>query len=86
MRAYGETGVTPETSAYGSIVLALFLFQWIGGGVALAMLGTSALWAWLAPADLRGHATLVNAALVAYFALGAALVVLATISLGPFLA
>ena len=84
--AYRETGVTPETSAYGSIVLALFLFQWLVAGLALAMLGTAALWAWLAPADVRGHATLVNAALVAYFALGAALVVLATIYLGPLLA
>ena len=85
VRAYGSSGVSPETSAYGSIVLVLFLFQWLGGGLALVMLGTAALWAWLAPADVRGHATLVNAALVAYFGLGAALMALATIYLGPLL-
>jgi hypothetical protein len=38
--------------------------------------------AWLAPADIRGHVTLVNAALVAHFGLGSALVVLATIYCG----
>ena len=56
------------------------------GGLVLAMLGTAAVWAWLAPADVRGHATLVNAALVAYFALASALVVFATTYLGPRLA
>jgi hypothetical protein len=50
------------------------------------MLGSAALWAWRAPADLRGHAVLVNAALVAYFALAAVLVGLATTYLGPLLA
>jgi hypothetical protein len=75
------TGVIPEASAYGSIVLGLFLFQWLVVGLALAMLGIAASWAWLAPADIRGHATLVNAALVAHFAPGSALVVLATIYL-----
>jgi cytochrome c oxidase subunit I+III len=86
VRAYGDAGVTPETSAHGSIVLALFLFEWIVGVLALAMLGTATLWASVRPADVRGHAVLVNAALVAYFALGAALVVLATITLGPLVA
>jgi cytochrome c oxidase subunit I+III len=76
------TGVIPEASAYGSIILALFLFQWLVVGLALAMVGIAASWAWLAPADIRGHATLVNAALVAHFALGSGLVVLATIYLG----
>ena len=61
-------------------------FQWLVTGLVLAMLGVAALWAWRAPADVRGHATLVNAALVTYFALGSALVVLATIYLGPRLA
>ena len=86
LMGYREAGVTPATSAYGSIVLALFLFQWLVTGLVLAMLGVAALWAWRAPADVRGHATLVNAALVTYFALGSALVVLATIYLGPRLA
>jgi cytochrome c oxidase subunit I+III len=84
--AYRDTGVTPDTSAYGSIVLALFLFQWLVMALVLAMLGVAALWAWRAPADVRGHAALVNAALVTYFAVGAALVVFATIYLGPRLA
>jgi hypothetical protein len=47
------------------------------------MLGTAALWAWRAPADVRGHATLVNAALVVHFALGSAVLVRATTYLGP---
>ena len=81
--AFRATGVTPESSAYGSIVLALFLFQWLAGGLTLVMLGTAVSWAILAPADIRGHATLVNAALVSHFALGAALIVFATIHLGP---
>ena len=83
LMGYREAGVTPATSAYGSIVLALFLFQWLVMGLVLAMLGVAALWAWRAPSDVRGHATLVNAALVTYFALGSALVVVATIYLGP---
>ncbi len=83
--AYGDTGVTPETSAYGSIVLALFLFEWLVAGLALTMLGTAALWAWRAPADLRGHAVLVNATLVAWFTLVTALLGLATTYLGPVL-
>ena len=86
LMGYREAGVAPATSAYGSIVLALFSFQWLVTGLVLAMLGVAALWAWRAPADVRGHATLVNAALVTYFALGSALVVLATIYLGPRLA
>jgi hypothetical protein len=83
LRAYADSGVAPESSAYGSIVLALFLFEWLVGGLALAMLGTAALWAWRAPADVRGHATLVNAALVVHFALGSAVLVRATTYLGP---
>jgi cytochrome c oxidase subunit I+III len=83
---YGEAGVTPAASAYGSIVLALYLFQWLVTGLVLVMLGVAALWAWRAPNDVRGHAALVNAALAAYFALGSGLVVLATIYLGPHVA
>jgi cytochrome c oxidase subunit I+III len=84
--AYGASGVAPETSAHGSMVLALFLFAWLVGGLVLAMLGTAALWAWRAPTDVRGHAILVNTALVAYFGLVTALTVLVTTYLGPVLA
>jgi hypothetical protein len=83
---YGATDAVPSASAHGSIVLALFLFQWVVSGLVLAMLGVAALWAWRAPADVRGHATLVNAALATYFALGSALVVVTTVYFGPRLA
>jgi cytochrome c oxidase subunit I+III len=81
--AYRATGSPPHESAYGSIVLGLLGFQWLVAGLLLVMLGLAQLWAWLSPADPRGHAVLANASLVSHFTLGSWLVVAATLYLTP---
>ena len=75
-----EQAACPRRTRRGAV---LFLFQWLVGGLVLMLLGIAVSWALLAPADVRGHATLVSASLVSQFALGAALIVFATIHLGP---
>jgi hypothetical protein len=64
-------------------VLALFGYQWLVVGLALAMLVLAQLWAWLAPRDPRGHAVLFNTALVIAFGAVSGLIVLGTIYLSP---
>jgi cytochrome c oxidase subunit I+III len=81
--AWRAGGPSPTESAYGSIVLALAGFQWLVMGLALVMLSLAQLWAWLAPADPRGHAVLLNTALVSAFVAASAVVVTATTHLGP---
>jgi cytochrome c oxidase subunit I+III len=81
--SYRAMGVPPHESAYGSILLGLLGFQWLVMGLLLVMLGLAQLWAWLAPADPRGHAVLLNASLVSHFTLGSWLVVAATLYLTP---
>jgi cytochrome c oxidase subunit I+III len=76
-------GPSPTESAYGSIVLALVGFQWLVVGLVLVMLSLAQLWAWRAPADPRGHAVLLNAALVSAFAAASAVAVTAMTHLGP---
>jgi cytochrome c oxidase subunit I+III len=81
--AYRALDVVPHETAYGSIVLALFGYQWLVVGLALAMLVLAQLWAWLAPRDPRGHAVLFNTALVIAFGAVSGLIVLGTIYLSP---
>jgi hypothetical protein len=81
--AYRAMGLAPHETAYGSIVAALLGYQWLVGGLALAMLVLAQLWAWLAPRDPRGHAVVANTALVTAFAGFSALVVFATVYLAP---
>jgi cytochrome c oxidase subunit I+III len=81
--AYRALGVAPHETAYGSIVVALFGYQGLVVGLALAMLVLAQLWAWLAPRDPRGHAVTFNGALVVAFAGFNALVVFATVYLAP---
>jgi hypothetical protein len=47
------------------------------------MLALAQLWAWLAPADARGHAVAINASLVGHFSAVSWLVVAATVYLVP---
>jgi hypothetical protein len=81
--AWRAGGPSPTESAYGSIVLALAGFQWLVVGLVLVMLSLAQLWAWLAPADPRGHGVLLNTALVSSFVAASAVVVTATTHLGP---
>jgi cytochrome c oxidase subunit I+III len=83
LSAWYAGGPPPTRSAYGSIVLALAGFQWLVAALVLVMLGLAQLWAWLAPADPRGHGVLLNTALVGVFAAGSAVVVTATTHLVP---
>jgi cytochrome c oxidase subunit I+III len=76
-------GPSPTESASGSIVLALAGFQWLVVGLVLVMLSLALLWAWRAPTDPRGHAVLLNAALVSAFAAASAAVVTVATHLGP---
>jgi hypothetical protein len=81
--AWRAGGPSPTESAYGSIVLALAGFQWLVVGLVVAMLSLALLWAWRAPADLRGHAVLLNAALASAFAAASAVVVTTVTHVGP---
>jgi cytochrome c oxidase subunit I+III len=81
--AYRALDVAPHETAYGSIVVALFGYQWLVTGLTLAMLILAQLWAWLAPRDPRGHAVVFNSALVLAFGAVSAVIVLATIYLSP---
>jgi hypothetical protein len=81
--AYQGTGAAPALSAHGSMVLGLVGFQWLVAGLLLVMLGIAQLWAWLAPADPRGHGVTWNAALVSAFAAVSWLVALALVFLAP---
>jgi cytochrome c oxidase subunit I+III len=79
--AYHASGIASREGAYGSIVLGLLGFEWSVMVLLLAMLLIAQLWAWWRPVDPRGHAVLLNASLVAYFALLSWIIVLATLSL-----
>jgi cytochrome c oxidase subunit I+III len=81
--AFRTAGAPAHESAYGSIILALFGFQWLVGVLGLAMLVVAQLWAWLAPADPRGHAVALNTGLVIGFGVASWLAVAATIYLAP---
>jgi cytochrome c oxidase subunit I+III len=83
LSAWSAGGPPPTGSAYGSIVLALAGFQWLVAGLVLVMLSLAQLWAWLAPADPRGHGVLINTALVGGFAAASTAVVTVTTYLGP---
>jgi hypothetical protein len=64
-------------------VLGLLGFQWLVAGLLLVMLAIAQLWAWLAPADPRGHGVLANTSLVGHFTLVSWLIVAATLYLTP---
>ncbi|MGH7277349.1 MAG: cbb3-type cytochrome c oxidase subunit I [Candidatus Rokuibacteriota bacterium] len=81
--AYRASGLVAADTAYGSIVFGLLGFQWIVTVLALAMLTIAQLWAWLAPPDARGHAVLLNAALVQAFAVASWMVVALTVYVTP---
>jgi cytochrome c oxidase subunit I+III len=80
---YAAIGSPAAESAYGSIVLALLGYQWLVTALALAMLTLAQLWAWLAPADLRGTGVLLNASLVVGFAVFNGVVVFAMVYVAP---
>jgi cytochrome c oxidase subunit I+III len=80
---YRAMNVPSDESAYGSIVLGLLGFQWLVAGLLLVMLAIAQLWAWLAPADPRGHGVLANTSLVGHFTLVSWLVVAGTLYLTP---
>ena len=81
--AYRTMDSPSHESAYGSILLGLLGFQCLVMGLVLVMLGLAQLWAWLSPADPRGHAVLANTSLVSHFALVSWLVVAGTVYLTP---
>jgi hypothetical protein len=81
--AYLTIGHPARESAYGSIVLGLFGYQWLVVVLAVAMLVTGQLWSWLAPDDPRGAAVVLNTGLVVGFSLLSWLVVFAMIYLTP---
>jgi cytochrome c oxidase subunit I+III len=82
--AFAGLGLTPRESAYGSIVLALFGFQWLVVLALLFMQLLALVWAGLAD-DPRGHAIAENTALVTWFAVVSWVIVAATVYLGPLL-
>jgi cytochrome c oxidase subunit I+III len=79
-------GLTPRADAYASAVFALEGFQWCVAAVAAVMLLVAQLWAWLAPADVRGLAVTLNAGLVTRFAAATAAVVFVAVYVAPWLA
>jgi cytochrome c oxidase subunit I+III len=81
--AYAAVGSPASESAYGSIVLGLFGYQWLVAVLCLAMLVAGQLWSWLAPDDPRGAAVLLNTSLVVGFSVVSWLVVFAMVYLTP---
>jgi cytochrome c oxidase subunit I+III len=81
--AYRAMAIPSDESAYGSILLGLLGFQWLVAGLLLVMLLLAQLWAWLSPADPRGHAVLGNTSLVTHFTLVSWLVLAGTLYLTP---
>ena len=85
IRAYLDAGFSAELDAYASAVLLLLGFQWIALAIAAVLLIVAQLWAWISPADPRGHGVGHIAALLSWFAVGSWLVVAATIWVSPLL-
>ncbi|MGQ0814865.1 MAG: cytochrome c oxidase subunit I [Gemmatimonadota bacterium] len=83
LRAYVDTGVQPAASAYGSAVAALLGFQILTAILVGAMTLIALLWAYLKPADVRGHAVVYNLSVIAYFAAASALLVMLTVYASP---
>jgi hypothetical protein len=77
--AYIEFGVIPETSAYGSVIVALIGFQILLALLITALALAALLWAVAAPGDVRGHAIIHNLSLIGYFGAASALLVMAVI-------
>jgi hypothetical protein len=83
-QAFAGLGVSPRENAYGSIVLALFGFQWVVVLALLFMQLLALVWALLAD-DPRGHTIAGNTALLTWFAVASWVIVAATVYLGPLL-
>ena len=81
--AYSAIGSPAGESAYGSIVLGLFGYQWLVVVLCVAMLVAGQLWSWLAPHDPRGGAVILNTSLVVAFSAVSWLVVFAMVYLTP---
>ena len=80
---YGEEGIEPSRSAYGSAFAGLLGWQWLVSLIVLAMTAAALLWQLRSPLDERGHAVAHNAALVTGFAAVNWLVVAATLYASP---
>jgi cytochrome c oxidase subunit I+III len=65
--AYHETGLTAGGHAQQSLLYLFLVFSLMVVLTHMAIVGTSALWAWRAPEDERGLAPAKNGALMSYF-------------------
>ena len=80
---YNASGLVAKESAFASAVVGLLSFEWLTTVLLLALLGTSAVWAWRAPADARGHGATLLAELMGYFTAASWIVVFVVLYLLP---
>jgi cytochrome c oxidase subunit I+III len=78
-----DSGLSPATDGQHSAFLGVAGFQAVLSFIALVMAAVATIWAWLRPADVRGHAVAWNAALVYGFAIVSGVIVFGVLYLVP---
>jgi heme/copper-type cytochrome/quinol oxidase subunit 3 len=78
-----ESGLAPATDGRHSGFVGVAGFHAVLSVILLVMVAVAVLWAWIRPADARGHAVAWNAGLVYGFALVSGIVVFTVLYLVP---
>jgi heme/copper-type cytochrome/quinol oxidase subunit 3 len=82
-RDWSAYGMDPRASAYDSTFIALLSFEWLQVLVLAVLLAASIAWAWIRPADPRGHSIALISELQGYFVAASWVVIYAVLYLTP---
>ena len=83
LATWSDSGLSPATDGQHSAFVGVALFHGVLSAIGLVMMAVATIWAWLSPADPRGHAVAWNAALVYGFTLASNVIVFGVLYLVP---